>query len=252
MPSVNGNIEIGKNYMRYNDEILKISNISRTWIFRFQNRERIAYQNAKQAYEEAKQRYIKRETDQKNETKKKYIIATVIIFLVSMFSFSLSASFGMMLFVVAAICGYMAYRTAQKNIVYDVPPPQEQPFPDKYGLGIEMNSNYSVFFTAVGYDGVRSLRKLQEEINDADTQGETTVFNMNENHISVENNEGIISTGDNADNTLEENKQSSTKKNEETVNTEDGIHNAAENNEQTDPPSKNTDNTMKQKEVSKV
>jgi hypothetical protein len=166
------------------------------------------YENAKREYEGAKARYLMNETFRKNEKKKKYIIATIILFLFSIsFFFSLfpflTAPIGIMFLIIAGICGYMAYKTAKKDVIYDVKPPQEGIFPDKYGLGIEMNSNYSVIFTAIGDDGVQSLRELQEEINEADTKREITVFNMNENHISVENNEGIINTGDNANNNVE-------------------------------------------------
>ena len=40
MPYFNSNIEIDKNNISYENEVLKISNISRTWIFRFQNKEK--------------------------------------------------------------------------------------------------------------------------------------------------------------------------------------------------------------------
>ena len=42
MPYFNSNIEIDKNNISYENEVLKISNISRTWIFRFQNKEKKA------------------------------------------------------------------------------------------------------------------------------------------------------------------------------------------------------------------
>lgn len=57
MPNLNENIEIGRNYLRYYDEIVKISSISRTYIFRFSNRERKAYENEVAAYENDKKFY---------------------------------------------------------------------------------------------------------------------------------------------------------------------------------------------------
>jgi len=200
---MNGNIEISKNCVRYNDEILKISNISRTWIFRFRNRERIAHENAKREYETAKARYLLNEAHRKNKRRNKYIATAIILLVVSIILFILLAHIGIVFLFGSAICGFVAYRVAKKNISYDFLPPQERAFPDKYGLGIEMNSTYVTYFTAIGYDGQQTLRKIQQEINDADTQGGTMIFNMNENHISVENNDGNISIGGNANNSVE-------------------------------------------------
>lgn len=57
MPNYNSNIEIDKNSICYGNEVLKISNISRTWIFKFQNKEKKAYEVAKINYELDKKRY---------------------------------------------------------------------------------------------------------------------------------------------------------------------------------------------------
>ena len=40
MPNCNSNIEIDKNNICYRNEVLKISNISRMWIFKFENKEK--------------------------------------------------------------------------------------------------------------------------------------------------------------------------------------------------------------------
>ena len=72
--------------------------------------------------------------------------------------------------------------------------------PDKFGLGIEMNSGHKVTFTAIGDDGVRALRKLQNDIEDAGVHKDIIYFNMNDYNISVENNDGVINTGDFANN----------------------------------------------------
>lgn len=70
-----------------------------------------------------------------------------------------------------------------------------------------MNSGYSVYFTAVENNGLLALRNLQQDINNADTQQGITVFNMNDNRVSVENNEGIISTGQQSDNKVAQNRE---------------------------------------------
>lgn len=50
------NIIIGDNLIRYQNETLKISNISRTWIFRFQNVEKRKFEEERTAYNNAKAR----------------------------------------------------------------------------------------------------------------------------------------------------------------------------------------------------
>lgn len=44
-------------------------------------------------------------------------------------------------------------------------------------------------------DSSRALRKLQNNIDAADVHKQTTIFNMNDYKTSVENNDGVISTG---------------------------------------------------------
>ena len=204
MSDVNGNIEIGKNCIKYGDEVLKISSISRVWIFRFQNREKKAYEDAKRSYEDAKNRFEAEQAREKKKKTRNYVIVAIVLFFISLYLLSSSIMEGIAPLIVAGIFGYMAYRTASKSIEYQRSPPQKGSFPDKYGLNIEMNSGYSVVFTAIGSDGVQALRILQNEITDADTQQEITIFNMHDNRISVENNDGIISIGDNTKNKIEE------------------------------------------------
>lgn len=203
MPSVNGIIEIGKNCIKYSNDMIKISNISKTSIFMFQNREKRAYEERKRAYEREKASYEIEVSRKKKEKMNIYIIATIVILLVSLLAFSSNTTMGAILLIVAIVCGLLAYTESKKDVFYHLPPPQEENHPDKYGLSIEMNSGSTVYFTAIGKDGAQSLRKLQNEINDADTQQEITIFNMNDNRITVENNDGVISTGDNAENNIE-------------------------------------------------
>ncbi|MEY8333912.1 hypothetical protein AALB53_12515 [Lachnospiraceae bacterium 47-T17] len=74
-------------------------------------------------------------------------------------------------------------------------------------LGIEMNSGHSVYFTATGDDGVKALKKLQDEIEDADMHQDMIYFNMNDYNISVRNNDGIINTGDFTNNAYQKREQ---------------------------------------------
>lgn len=85
MPYFNSNIEIDKNNISYENEVLKISNISRTWIFRFQNKEKKAYELEKENYERAKKNYELREKYKKNREVKNYSIACILIALVSVY-----------------------------------------------------------------------------------------------------------------------------------------------------------------------
>jgi len=197
-------IEIGKNWIRYYSEELKISNISRTWIFKFQNKERKAYENAMRNYEDEKRRYLETENRKKQDNIRNYTFAAVVIVIISIFIFSLSQSILPVLasLVGAGIFGYMAYLSKNKSVVFEVAPPVEKLFPDKFGLGIEMNTGYHAIFTAIGDDGKRSLGELQKKISDADMQKEITNFNMYDNRITVENMEGIVSVGENAENTI--------------------------------------------------
>lgn len=207
MPNLNENIEIGRNYLRYYDEIVKISSISRTYIFRFSNRERKAYENEVAAYENDKKFYEAVESAKKRSTLKSLIIAAAVLAIISVFLFMQFIYLGMAVLTAAIICGFLAYRTAKKDTAYPYPPPEERPYPEKYGLKIEMNSGYSVYFTAVENNGLLALRNLQQDINNADTQQGITVFNMNDNRVSVENNEGIISTGQQSDNKVAQNRE---------------------------------------------
>lgn len=201
--NINDIIEIGKNHIKYYNEILKISNISRTWIFRFQNIEKRNYEKAVQAYEKDKERYEEIQTQKKNESIKNNLIAAVVFLFILIFGFSLRS----IAIVILSLCflGIFAYRTYlsyNTNIVYPESPPVKRPFPDKFGLGIEMNSGYIATFTAIGDDGEIALRRLQNDIDSADIHSAPTIFNMNDYKITVENNEGIISTGEKSKNNL--------------------------------------------------
>jgi len=98
---------------------------------------------------------------------------------------------------ISVICGYIAVKTYKKDINYDEEPPVEKKVPNKFGLGIQMNSGYLTIFTAEGAEGVRALKQLQNDIKDADIHNEKTVFNMNEYNVKVEGDvEGIVNFGD--------------------------------------------------------
>ncbi|MCH5209796.1 MAG: hypothetical protein J1F01_02425 [Oscillospiraceae bacterium] len=206
--NVSNIVEIGNNHIKYYNETLKISNISRTWIFRFQNVEKKKFEEEKIAYANAKSRYEASEIRKKNETVRNILIATAVSLIFSLVCFSFKAAAGAVMFLcLTGVLAYIAYRVYKRNTAYPYSPPLERPFPDKFGLGIEMNSGYRTIFTAIGDTGVRALRKLQNDIDDADVHKETTVFNMNDYNITVENNDGIISTGDNAENIISKERQ---------------------------------------------
>ena len=195
------NVVIGENHIKFYDEILKISNISRTWVFRFQNVEKRKYEEQKLAYRNAKSRYEECETQKKEDTIRNILIGAVISLFISVLGFSFrTVTVGLMCLCITGVLAYVAFRVNKREIIYPYSPPAEKMFPDKFGLGIEMNSGYKVTFTAIGDDGVRALRKLQNDIEEADVHKDIIYFNMNDYNISVENNDGIINTGDFANN----------------------------------------------------
>ena len=222
--NINSTVEIGNNHIKYYNEILKLSNISRTWIFRFQNIEKKKFEEEKAAYANAKSRYEAQENQKKDVTIRNIAIAAIVSFICSMIviSYSLTAV-GVFLLCLTGLLAYMTYRAYKRNTDYPYPPPLERPFPDKFGLGIEMNSGYRTIFTAIGDEGVQALRKLQNDIDDADVHKETTVFNMNDYKIKVENKDGIFSVGDNATNTISKDKIKVENKDNIMVKDNDGI-----------------------------
>lgn len=199
MANVNS-VVIGENRIKYYNEILKISNISRTWVFKFQNVEKRKFEEEKLNYEKKKIQYEEQETRKNKESTRKFLIGAAISFLISSLSFSSSSvSIGFLFLCITGILAYVAYGLYKKEIICPWLPPTERKFPDKFGLGIEMNSGYKVTFTAIGNAGVEALRKLQNDIEDADVKG-IIYFNMNDYNINVENNDGVINTGDFASN----------------------------------------------------
>jgi len=203
MPTVNSNIEIGNNFIRFHNKSLKLSSIARSWIFKFQNIEKKEFEKAKIEYENAKVRYEERKIRERADRVKYYFIAAIISGCIALFLFFTMGVIGIIPLIIAGICAYMSYQTKNENVAYPYPPPTERPFPDKFGLGIEMNSGYTEMFTAIGKSGVIALSELQRDIDEADKRQGITVFNMNDNRITVENNDGIISMGDYSDNKIE-------------------------------------------------
>lgn len=200
MANVN-NVVIGENRIKYYDEILKISNISRTWVFRFQNVEKRKFEEEKRAYKNAKTQYEENEARKKKESIRNILIGAAIFLFISLLCFSAkSAAVGFLCLCITGVLAYVAYRVYKREINYPYSPPAERMIPDKFGLGIEMNSGHKVTFTAIGDDGVRALRKLQNDIEDAGVHKDIIYFNMNDYNISVENNDGVINTGDFANN----------------------------------------------------
>lgn len=193
MPNINS-IEIDKNSICYGDEVLKISNISRMWIFRFQNIKRKEHEREKQRYEDSKRYYENREKNKKKIEVRNYSIACILL---GIFSVCLldTTLWGLLALAISIACGFMAIKKGKKKINYDQEPPEEKFFPEKFGLGIQMNSGYCAVFAAEGLEGRDALRKLQEDIKDADNN-QKTVFNMNEYNVQVEGDiDGIVNLG---------------------------------------------------------
>ena len=129
------------------------------------------------------------------------LIGVVISFFSSVSGFLFkSVALGFICLCITGALAYAAYVGYKREIVYPYSSPIEKLFPDKFGLGIEMNSSHIVTFTAIGDDGVKALKKLQNDIVDADVHKEIIQFNLNDYNISVENNDGVINTGDFANN----------------------------------------------------
>lgn len=211
--STGSEIKIDSDYIRYGDNIIKNSNISRMYIVKFYNKERENYRRALKKYEENKRFYEAVERDRKITKLRNSIVIGVLFCLAAIFilrsaedafaqinTFKIVSGF---CFGIAAICILIAFFTFRKKIEYHVAPPEEEPFPERHGLFIELNSGKSVVFTALDELGKQSLRILRDNIIEASSQQKPLVFNMTENHISVENNDGIIALGDHTDNTIE-------------------------------------------------
>ena len=147
MPNIN-NIEIDKNSICYGDEVLKISNISRMCIFRFKNLKREEHEREKQRYKDSKRYY-----EQREHNKKKIVIG---IFSVCLLERTL---WGLIVLAISIICGLLAIKTYRKKIDYNEEPPEEKSFPEKFGLGIQMNSGYYAVFAAEGTERKRCLAK---------------------------------------------------------------------------------------------
>lgn len=157
MPNIN-NIEIDKNSICYGDEVLKISNISRMCIFRFKNLKREENEREKQRYKDSKRYYEQREHNKKKIEIRNYSIACILI---GIFSVCLleRTLWGVIVLAISIICGLLAIKTYRKKIDYNEEPPEEKFFPEKFGLGIQMNSGYYAVFAAEGTERKRCLAK---------------------------------------------------------------------------------------------
>lgn len=199
--NIENTVIIGDNHVKFHNEILKISNITRTWVFKFQNIEKRKFEQEKQAYENAKARFEQDETQKNKETIRKVLIAAAILLLISIIAFSSrSIAIGILFLCITGILAYVAYQIYQRKPYYPYSPPTERAFPDKYGLGIEMSSGYVITFAAIGDDGNQALKNLQNNIEDADINNNIIYFNLNENNVTVEKNDGYINIGDYANN----------------------------------------------------
>ena len=201
-------IYIEKNSLRYNDNILKIPNISRMYIATFRNIKQEEYNEEWERYTYSRQSHERFEKWKKTHRLIRCILLTVFFILACTVSFYFGEKVaalryvGLLFIVGACICIVLAVVFAKKDIHYKEKPPAPGEFPDTHGLFIEMNSGNSVVFTAVDEKGREALRQLLEWINEADAQGKPIVFNMIDNHIDVKKNDGIINLGDKTRNTV--------------------------------------------------
>ena len=204
--NIESTVVIGNNHIKFYNEVLKISNITRTWVFRYQNIEKKKFEEEKRIYEKNKAQYEHDETQNKNKYLAGFIIGAVVSLFITFTAFSSrSIVTGIFFLCLTGFLSYIAYRIYNKEILYPGMPPTEREFPDKFGLGIEMNSGYKITFTAIGKEGVKALKKLQHDIEAADENDKSNniiYFNLNENNVTVENNDGIINTGDYANNVI--------------------------------------------------
>lgn len=202
--NTNHTVVIGNNHIRYYNEVLKISNISRTWIFRFQNIEKKKFEEAMRAYETNKTKYEASEIQKNKKSLRNNLICTAVFIALLLLCIKMKYNVGVFIFLcLIGLFAILAFKAVLNDIApYPYSPPQEGLFPEKYGFGIEMNSGHIVTFTAIGDDGIKALRELQNDIEDADVHKTTINFNLNENNITVENNDGLINTGDYANNVL--------------------------------------------------
>jgi hypothetical protein len=145
---------------------------------------------------------IKRYNDNKhaheqkqNELFKFFSIGALAVFFVSIISFLSSSIFGLVLLVVAGVCGFLAYQAKYINFEYKQPRPQRSNYPEKYGLCVNMNSGFSSYFTASKNEGLIALRELQELINGADENREQIIYQ--DNRVTIENKDGVTVVGDN-------------------------------------------------------
>lgn len=205
-------IKIERDSVYYGDNILKISNISRMCIIKFFNKEKQSYQNDIKKYENDKRIYESLKREQKNSKTRNCVIAAILFLVAAIFIVQTTREITFLLTAVNIIsllcmCGsvafiIMAVLSLRKNITYPYTPPAKKEFSDRHGLIIEMNSGHSVIFTALDDIGKKSLLILRDNINDAGQHQGPIIFNMSENHIAVENNDGIIDTGTNTNNTI--------------------------------------------------
>lgn len=203
-------IKISGDSVQYGDAIIRTANISRMYIVKFFNQRRKQYLDELAQYEDRKRIYEIVEEKQKNTKVRICACAAIVL---ALFAFLIwrsaagreAAQTSMVICIgTAVLCGLIALFAAQKDTTYHEQPPMEEAFPDRHGLFIELNSGKNVIFAAEDEIGKQSLRVLRDMINDAVREKNTAVFHMTENHISVENNDGIISTGNDAENAVYE------------------------------------------------
>lgn len=83
--SVTNEVRIDRDSVRYGDDIIRVSNISRMYIIKFFNRKRKKYEDDLKKYENDKRIYEILETNRKNSRLWIFIIAAICLFLLGIF-----------------------------------------------------------------------------------------------------------------------------------------------------------------------
>jgi len=122
-------------------------------------------------------------------------VATIVALAAAFIAFGSSNFQYGLIFLLAAIgCGYFAYLSWAKKR----PPVPKVPEPDMYGLHLYKGDNYRVTFAAMGEKGKQDLIKIKTEIRN--NEGHLVTIT----NITVEENHGIINTGDDNEYSIED------------------------------------------------
>ncbi|MCL2253514.1 MAG: hypothetical protein FWC09_03645 [Lachnospiraceae bacterium] len=192
LPNASSNIKIGDNFIRFENNSIKLSSVARTSLFKYRN---IEYEEARKEYKREKEHFER----ERNNRVIIYFFATLVLILIATLLLSNELnSFGIVALIAAGIC-FIAYRVKKGDSAYPFAPPKKRDYPDRFGLGVELNSGYMEIFSALGTDGQIALNDLREIIDEATERKGVINFSMIDNSITVKNKDGIINFGDDSE-----------------------------------------------------